>query len=147
MLALPIDGVLQAHLHQTGSQENDRVDKTDDPAVTTTTIDSKLLRERQVGTVRSSLVPTLCSGSNGAERDRVPQHLGSMPFVVALVDQGGALRLGETSKLFETRLIAGNECSITEELCMLGHAVLFCELAGIGNHLLWRFALEREDKH
>jgi hypothetical protein len=30
---------------------------------------------------------------------------------------------------------------------MLGHAVLFCELAGIGNHLLWRFALEREDKH
>jgi hypothetical protein len=26
---------------------------------------------------------------------------------------------------------------------MLGHAILFCELAGIGNDLLWRFALKR----
>jgi len=143
LLELPIDGTLHVHLHQTGCQENDRVDKTDDPAVTTTTIDSKLLRERQVGTVRSSLVPTLCSSSNSAECDRVPEHLGTMPFVVAFVDQRSALGLGKTSKLFEARLIACNECSIAEELCMLGHAILFCELTGIGNHLLWRFALER----
>ena len=65
-----------------------------------------------------------------------------MPFVVALVDQGSALRLGKTSKLFEARLIACNECSIAEQLCMLGHAILFCELTGIGNHLLWGFALK-----
>lgn len=142
MLEFSINGTLHVHLHQTGCQEDDRVDKTDNPAVATTTIDSKLLRERQVGTVRSSLVPTLCSSSNSAKRDRVPQHLRSVPFVVALVDQGSALRLGETSKLFKTRLIAGNECSVTEELCMLGHAILLCELAGIGNHLLRRFALE-----
>jgi hypothetical protein len=105
MLALAIDTVgrtINVHLHQTGRQENDRVDKTNDPAVTTSTIDSKLLRERQVGTVRTSLVPTLCSSSYSAKCDRVPQHLRTVPFVVALVDQGSALRFGKTSKLFET---------------------------------------------
>jgi len=101
MLALPIDGTVHVHLHQTGCQENDRVDKTDNPAVTTTAIDSKLLRERQVSAVRPSLVPTLCGSSNSAERDRVPQHLRTVPFVVALIDQGSALRLRKTSKLFE----------------------------------------------
>jgi len=65
-----------------------------------------------------------------------------MPFVVTFVDQSSTLRLGQTSKLFKARLIACNECSVTEELCMLGHAILFCEGASIGDSLLWGFALK-----
>ena len=143
LLALRINRPIIGHLHETCGQENDRVDKTDDPAIATSACNSKLLRERQIGTVRSSLIPTLCSSSNSTERNRVPQHLRAVPFVAALVDQGSTLRLGKTSNLFKTRLVACDERSIAEELCMLGHAILFCEGSGIGNDLLGRFALKR----
>lgn len=136
-------GTSDFHSHETGRQENDRVDKTDDPAVTASTINTELLRERQIRAVRSSLIPTLCSSSNSAEPNRVPEHFRTVPFVVAFVYQRSALVPGKVSDLFEARLIASDKCSGTEEGCMFAHSILFREGSGIGNHLLWRFALKR----
>jgi hypothetical protein len=120
------------HSHETCSQENDRVDDADEPILV---CNAKLFRERQIGTVRTSLIPSLCGSSNGAESNRVPQHLGAMPFVVTFVYQRSALGFGKLLDLFEVFLIAGNQSSSGEKLCMLRHAVLFGKGAAIGGNL------------
>jgi hypothetical protein len=121
-----------ADLHETRGQEDDRVDDADKPILVR---DTELFRERQVGTVRASLIPSLCCSSNGAESNGVPQHLGTVPFVVTLVDQRSALVSSELLDLFKFLLIAGNQGSSGEKLRMLRHAVLFGKGAAIGSTL------------
>jgi hypothetical protein len=121
-----------ADLHETRGQEDDRVDDADKPILVR---DTELFRERQVGTVRASLIPSLCCSSNGAESNRVPQHLGTMPFVVTLVDQCSALVSSELFDFFKVLLVAGNQGSSGEKLRMLRHAVLFGKGAAISSTL------------
>jgi hypothetical protein len=128
------------HSHETCRQENDRVDDADEPILV---CDAKLFRERQIGTVRASLIPSLCCSSNGAESNRVPQHLGTMPFVVTFVDQRSALGFGELFDFFEVVRIAGDQGSSGEKLCMLRHTVLFGKGAAIGGNLERREVLNR----
>jgi hypothetical protein len=50
---------------ETGRQEDDGVDDTDNPLVGSAVLDMELLGERQVGAVGSSLVPALGGGADG----------------------------------------------------------------------------------
>ena len=75
----------QGSSHQTGSQEYDRVDDTDNPLVPPWPVDAELFWKRQVGSIGTGLVPALSSSAHGAEGDRVPHHLRAMPFVTLLV--------------------------------------------------------------
>ena len=65
-----------------------------------------------------------------------------MPFVVALVDQRGALGFGELFDFFEIVRIAGYQSSSGEKLCMFRHAVLFGKGAAIGGNLERRKVLK-----
>jgi len=55
--------------NETGRQENDGVDDTDDPLVGGAVLDVEFLGEGQVGAVGSSLIPALGGGTDGTQRD------------------------------------------------------------------------------
>ena len=77
------DGVCS---HETGCQEDDCVDKTDKPLVSACArIDAKFSRKGQVSSVGTSLIPTLRSSADSTQRNRVPEHEWTVPFVVPLV--------------------------------------------------------------
>jgi hypothetical protein len=143
---------------KTGGQEDDGVDETDNPLVLGTFVDTELLREGQVGAVGSSLnmsvvfwiengalsylVPTLSRGTDGAEGDGVPQHLGAVPLVIALVDQSIALigRKGIT-KALETFGIACNQGCTSKERLVFGHAIGLSPSFGVELSLFLRDTL------
>lgn len=57
----------KASLHQTGSEENDGVDDTNNPIISRRLVNAKLLGERQVSTIGTCLIPTLGSSADGTE--------------------------------------------------------------------------------
>jgi len=125
--------------NQTSSQENDGVDDADDPfisghlgralgaAIGKLAVNVESLRERQVGTVGSGLVPALGCSTNGAETNGVPEHRGTVPLVVALVDQSITLVLLELREHLEALWITGNESCATEQIGTVLHAKASCE--------------------
>lgn len=102
------------NLHETGSQENNSIDEADDPFISPCTVDTKLLGERQVGSIGSRLVPTLGSGTNGTERDGIPQHGRTVPFVVSLVCERRALFFWDIRKRLESVWLPRNERRTTK---------------------------------
>ena len=92
--------------------------------------------EGQIGTVRTGLIPALGGGSNGTERDGVPQHERSMPFVVFFVLESLTFIFMQRVDHVEALGVPGNESGTTEQVDMLRHAILFSEYAGILDSLL-----------
>lgn len=133
--------VCEYNSHETGRQENDGVDNTDDPFIFAFAVDPESFREGQVGTVGTGLIPTLGGGSDGAQADRVPEHLGAMPLVILFVLEGVALVVLEFVDAGEVVRVAGDEGGATKEVCMLGHAVGLGERHGIEDRLFRRSAL------
>lgn len=133
------------NVHETSSQENNGVDKTNNPLIANTFIlvKTELFRKREIGTVGTSLIPSLCRGSNGAQRDGVPEHLGAVPLVISLVLEGLALALGELFDHVESFRVTSDEGCAAEELGVLGHAVAFCEEACIEDGFFGGYTLER----
>lgn len=121
------------NLHETGSQEDDGVDQTNEPIIV---LDAKLLGETQVGTVGTCLIPTLGGSADGAQRYRIPQHLGAVPLVVSLVGEGRLLLLVELGEVGELEGVARNEGGAAEEGGVLGHAFRLGEGVGVEDGLL-----------
>lgn len=130
-----------SYSHKTSSQKDDRIDNSHDPFSSRCSNQAKFLREGQVGTVRSRLIPSLGSGSDGAQSDRVPEHEGAVPFVIALIYEGGALILRELSNHLEALGVPRDQSGATKQICVLRHLVRLGESSGIENSLLWRAAL------
>ena len=128
-------------LHESSSQEDDGVDDTDNPLVGTLSIDTKLLGERQIGTVGTSLIPALGSSTNGADTNGVPEHEGAVPLVITLVDQGSALILEQLRDVLKVLLVTGDQSSAAKEVSMLRHTVVLGVGTGFGNDSLDRFFL------
>lgn len=72
-------------LHETSGQKDDRVDEAHNPLIMTLSIDAKFLREGQIGTIGTGLIPTLSRSTHSAKTDRVPEHKGSIPFVISFI--------------------------------------------------------------
>lgn len=112
------------NLHQASSQEDDGIDETCDPrALGAHLVKAKLLGETQVGTVGTGLIPALCGGSDGTEANGVPEHLGTVPLVIALVDESGTLVFGQVGEVLEPIGITCHESCLGEEADLVGHAV------------------------
>lgn len=127
--------------HQTGGQENDGVDDADDPFVQALAVDVELLRERQIGAVGTRLIPTLRRGTDGAQRNGIPQHRGAVPLVVPLVSQGFALGRIQLADRVKGLRVARDERGAPEEGGVLGHVVRLGEGTRIGDGLLGGEAL------
>lgn len=129
------------HVHETSCQEDDGIDETDNPLVSTGAIDAKLLGEREIGAVGAGLVPALRGSANGAEGDGVPEHEGAVPLVVPLVEEGGALVLEESREGLELFGLAGDDGGAAEQFGVLAHSVRFRKGSGIADDLVWGTAL------
>lgn len=136
-----VEGIDNESTDQTSSQEDDRVDDTNNPLISSLTINAKLLGERQVSTIGTSLIPTLSSGTDGAKTDGVPQHLRSMPLVVSLVDESFALVIEKVDGL-EVVGVTGDEGCSAKHLGVFGHAIGLAEEAGVGDGFFLCFALK-----
>lgn len=109
-----LDYMVAENLHETRCQEDDSVDYSDDPLVPALTVDAEFLRERQVGAVGASLVPSLGGSSDRAKAHRVPEHLRAMPFVVFLVRERRALCFLELRDHLEPVRLACHETGAAE---------------------------------
>ena len=141
-----LDAIWLGNMADSRGEVNDGVDQTDDPFPTTWSINAKGLRERQVGTVGSSLIPschqlsltqsmallTLSCCTHGTETDRVPKHLGSMPLVVLFVLKCRHL-LGVQLPDLGKVAISSHESRPTKEVAMLGQTMGFGKLLCLCN--------------
>ena len=128
--------------HKTGGQEDDGVDKSHNPLVSScTTVDTKLLGEGQIGPVGSRLIPSLRGGAYGTQRNRVPEHLGTVPFVTALVYEGRALVFLELGNRLKSSGFTCDQGSPTEERGFISHAMRLGKSSGVGDGLLYGDAL------
>lgn len=90
----------------------------------------------------SYLVPTLSRGTDGAEGNGVPQHLGAVPLVVALVDQSIALVSRENiAKALKSIGVSGDQGCASKERLVLGHAIGLSPSFGVELGLFLRDAL------
>lgn len=110
-------------VHQTSCKEDDGVDKPNNPLIFSNAVNSKLLREGQIGTVGTCLIPSLSCGSDGAQADGIPQHGRAMPLVISFVDEGAALRILEHRKHFKPLWVPRHKSSAAEKLGMFCHVV------------------------
>lgn len=102
---------------------------------------AKFFRKGEISAVGTSLIPSLGRGSDSAQRDGVPEHLGAMPLVISLVLKGLALALGELLDHVEFVRVTSDEGCATEQFGVLGHAVVFCEDARIVDGFFGGYAL------
>lgn len=131
------------NLHEASSEKNDGVDQSYNPFVSARTREAELFMERQVGTVGSSLVPTLSGGANGTEADRVPQHKWAVPLVVSFIEERITLVGLELTDHLKSLRITGDKSCSAKELSVLRHAVRLRPLLGIGDGLFLGFKLCR----
>jgi hypothetical protein len=130
-----------SYSHETGSQEDNGVDDAHDPFISTFTSNAEFLRERQIGSIGSRLVPSLRRGAHGAQSNRVPKHFGAVPFVIPLVYEGSALLFIEIIQHLESFAVTRDESCPTEERGVLGHAMRLSKGSGIDDGLLFGAAL------
>lgn len=127
--------------YETGSQEDDGIDDSHDPFISPFTINAKILREGQVGAVGSRLIPSLRGGSDGTQRDRVPEHERAVPLMVPLVCKRVALLVIDLAEHLESLGVPRDEGGAAEQTGVLGHAMRLGESLGIGHGLLRGAAL------
>ena len=141
-LATDTNACDKVYSHETGCQEDDGVDKTDKPLVSPRArTDAELGREGQVSSIGTSLIPTLRSGSNGTQRNRVPKHERAVPFVVPLVYECRALFCSELVDHLEIFCVTCYESSSTEKVGVLGQTVRLSEGSAIRGSLIGTAAL------
>jgi hypothetical protein len=128
-------------LHKSSSEEDDGVDQTDNPLISSLAIDTQSLVEGQVSTVGTSLIPSLGSSTDGTKTNRVPQHLGAVPLVVPLVAEGGTL-LGK-QRLDELKLLGAtcDKSATGKEVCIPSHAIGLGKEAGVVGDISFGHAL------
>jgi hypothetical protein len=131
----------RVYSHKTGSQEDNGINDSHNPFIFPFSSNAEFLREGQIGAIGSSLIPPLRGGSHGAQRNRVPEHFGAMPFVIPLVDEGSTLLLIELAKHLEPFAVARDESGPPEECGVLSHPVRLGKDAGIVDSLLFGAAL------
>lgn len=125
------------NLHEACSEEDNGIDEANDPLISAFLINAELLREGQVGTIGSSLVPTLGCGSDGAQANRVPEHGWTVPLVIPFVYECLALAGFKLSlaKHLKSLRITGDKSSAAEELSVLGHAVSLRPFPGVVDNI------------
>lgn len=133
----------QLHSHETSSQEDNRVDNSDNPFVASLALDVEFFVECQIGSVGASLIPSLGGSSDSAKTNRVPQHPGTMPLVVSLIGECVALFPAELRNRLEIVGLSRNDSSAAKQSGVLGHVVGFGESLGIEDGLLPGDALEK----
>lgn len=122
--------------HETCCQEDDGIHQAHDPFIFSLTSNAEFLRERQVGTVGSCLIPALCRSSDGTQTDGIPEHEWTVPFVISLVGKRSALLFIKLHNPIESVGVACHEGSSTEQSGMLGQVMRLGERVGIGYSLL-----------
>ena len=105
--------------------------------------DVKCLRERQVRTIGSSLIPSLGGGSNGTQRDRVPQHNRTVPLMGFLVGEGILLVFVKLRKAQKPIRLARDQSRSAKEVGVLFQAITLGESLGLFDSFLSRDALEK----
>ena len=130
------EAALSMYSHETGCQEDDGIDESNNPFVSPSPNKTEFLREGQVGSVGSSLIPPLRGGSDGTQSDRIPKHERAVPFVVSLVDERGAFLFIQLVDHLESFLVPRDESSPTEQHGVLGHTMRLGKSPGIGDGLL-----------
>jgi len=131
----------QCDLHETSCQEDDGIDDSHDPFVSPFAVNPKFLGEGQVGPVGSSLIPSLCGGSDGTQRDGIPKHERAVPFVVPLVLERMALLFFKRSNCLDVFGVTGDESGPTEQSGVLSHVMRLGPSPGIDDGLLLGAAL------
>jgi len=127
--------------HKTGGQEDNGINDSHDPFISPFTSNTKFLREGQIGPVGSSLIPSLRGGSHGTQGNRLPEHFGSVPLVIPLVDEGSALLFIELGKHLESFAVAGDQSCPTEKSRVLSHTMRLRKGSSISDGLLFGAAL------
>jgi hypothetical protein len=129
--------------HETGRQEDNRVDDTDEPLIALIILlgNAQGIGKAQVGAIGTGLIPTLGGSTGSAQSNGVPEHEGAMPLVVALVDESGAFVLEQLGDGLEAVEVAGYKRSAAEKLGVLWHSLGDGPLLGIDDILLWGVAL------
>lgn len=79
-------------------------------------LNAKFLREAQVGSVCTGVVPSLYHGSKGKNGDRPPEGEWLVPSVITSSSQNALVRLGDVVACFEISRMLGSESSSSEEL-------------------------------
>lgn len=117
----------QVPVHKTSSQEDHRVDNTNNPFVSALALNTEFLVELQVRSVGPGLIPSLCRGADGTESDGVPEHPGAMPFVGSLVLERILLVAIKTLDVLEPIGVSRNEGCAAKEFGVLGQVVVLGE--------------------
>lgn len=97
----------------------------------------KLGRERQIRSVRTGLIPTLSSGSDRTEDDRIPKHERSGPnmilFILKLCDLLGQ----EIGVVVEIFWVTSDETGSAEEIAVFFKSAIDGESLGIDHDLFF----------
>jgi hypothetical protein len=123
-------------LHEASCQKDNGIDNTNDPIISGCTDESKLLGEGQIRAIGSSLIPTLGGGTNSTQTNRVPEHERTIPFVISLVSERGALCFIELADPVEIVRLTRDKSSPAKQVGMLGHAMHFGKESSICHGLL-----------
>ena len=145
-------------LHESRANVGSRVDNTDNPGVETiihtrhrTTIsdardgvrNTKVNGPRQIGTVGTSLIPTLYSSTNGAKDDGEVERAWLAPFVKDFVAKRIAFDFIQLGDLLESGRILCHQSPFLQEWDHVLHARLLGKLLDIVKESIARNASQR----
>lgn len=130
----------QSDLHESRCNVRRSVDQTLEPLVpgcvwVILQRNAEGIREGQVGTVRTSLIPALNGGTDGTQDDGEVQASGLSPFVQNLISDSVGLDLGHTGDLFECWRVLGDQGTLDKELSDVSKIVLASEEFDVGDNL------------
>jgi len=128
-----IQGVDNKGANEASCEKDDGVDNSNGPGFI---FNAKLLGERQVGTIGTSLIPTLGGSTNGTKTNGIPKHHWAMPLVILFVLQSLALLLAQLGQAGEAVTVSCDEGSATKEFGMLSQVMFLSVSSSFGNHSL-----------
>lgn len=124
-----------------------RVDETKEQSIVIALAsDTEDLGEGQIGTIGTRLIPTLHSGTDGAEHDGQIQGPGMAPLVEDLVAEGLDLRFGQSKLALDVFIVGGvlrNQSALLQDQSVLGEALLLGESLNISQKLVARDSGQR----
>ena len=97
----------------------------------------------QIGTIRTSLIPTLYSGTNGAKNDGEVERAGLAPFVENFIAKGIAFDFIQLGDLLESRRILGHQSTFLQQRDHILHARRLGKLLDIVKESITRNASQR----
>ena len=142
-------------LQKSGANVGSSVDNADDPRVPAIVDawyraslgrfagDIEVNGPRQIGTIRTSLIPTLYSGTNGAKNDGEVEGAGLAPFVENFITKGIAFDFIQLGDLLESRRILGHQSTFLQQRDHILHARPLGKLLDIVKESITRNASQR----